>query len=325
MRPWIVAFALTFSASTNANEQTALERGEYGPLDKWPESALYEPAQQITPRVYSAIGATQPPTYENAGHNNNLSFVIGDRAVLVVNGGSNNALARALHDEIKKVTDKPVEYVISENGQGHAFLGNHYWKSQGATLIGHVDAQSEIDTKGFGALSRMQRYAKEHAQDTDLANFDVTFETEHTLDLGNLPVIAKIYGDAHSPGDVSVLVPDENVVLAGDMAFHVRMPPIFEYTDTGAWIDSFDAFAEETADMVIVPGHGGPTDIETVTAGTRDYLVFLRESVQALLDEGGSLDEAYRIDQSAYRHWHTYEELAARNAGRVFQRMEFEF
>jgi hypothetical protein len=46
--------------------------------------------------------------------------------------------------------------------------------------------------------------------------------------------------------------------------------------------------------------------------------------VQQILDDGGSLDEAYQIDQTAYKHWHTYDELAARNAGRVFERMEFE-
>ena len=52
--------------------------------------------------------------------------------------------------------------------------------------------------------------------------------------------------------------------------------------------------------------------------------MFMRGEVQALIDEGGSLDEAYKIDQSPYRHWHTFEELAARNAGRVFTAMEFE-
>jgi glyoxylase-like metal-dependent hydrolase (beta-lactamase superfamily II) len=114
------------------------------------------------------------------------------------------------------------------------------------------------------------------------------------------------------------------VVLAGDMAFHVRMPPIFDNTDTALWIESFDLFAEEVSDWTIVPGHGGPTDLATVTAGTKDYLVFLRDQVQQILDDGGSLDEAYRIDQTAYKHWHTYDELAARNAGRVFERMEFE-
>ena len=328
MRSWIFVAAISalffLTNSSAAEEKTALERGEYGPLDKAPQTALYDYPIKVSERVYSAIGATQPPTYENAGHNNNLSFVIGSEAVLVVNGGSNNALAKALHGEIKKVTDLPVKYVVSENGQGHATYGNHYWKKQGAALIGHVDAQRELDEKGFGGLARMREYAKEFAEDTELVNFDITFDDQYEVDLGDLLVIAKEYGSAHSPGDVTVLVPAAKVVLAGDMAFHVRMPPIFDNTDTALWIESFDLFADEVADWTIVPGHGGPTDIATIIAGTRDYLVFLRGKVEEILDEGGSLDDAYKIDQSQYKHWHTYDELAARNAGRVFERMEFE-
>ncbi|MBE58062.1 MAG: MBL fold metallo-hydrolase [Gammaproteobacteria bacterium] len=321
---WIFAVTLPISVALAAQEKTALERGEYGPLDKAPDSALYDLPVKVSDHVYSAIGATQPPTYENAGHNNNLSFVIGSESVLVVNGGANNALARALHVEIKKVTDLPVRYVISENGQGHAMLGNHYWKSQDAVLIGHVDAQHEIDEEGFGVLSRMREYAQELAQDTTLVNFDITFEDQYIVELGDLKAIAKTYGSAHSPGDVTVLVPKDRVGLAGDMAFHIRMPPIFGDTDTALWIDSFDRFVDEVADWIIVPGHGGVTDVETVTAGTKDYLLFLRAKVQEILEAGGSLDDAYKIDQSRYQHWHTYEELAARNAGRVFERMEFE-
>jgi hypothetical protein len=118
MRSWILVAAMTASSMSlqAADEKTALERGEYGPLDKAPNTALYDYPVKVSEHVYSAIGATQPPTYENAGHNNNLSFVIGSDAVLVVNGGSNNALARALHAEIQKITDLPVKYVISENG-----------------------------------------------------------------------------------------------------------------------------------------------------------------------------------------------------------------
>ena len=73
---WIFAVTLLTSVSLAAQEKTALERGEYGPLDKAPESALYDLPVKVSNHVYSAIGATQPPTYSNAGHNNNLSFVI---------------------------------------------------------------------------------------------------------------------------------------------------------------------------------------------------------------------------------------------------------
>ena len=42
--------------------------------DKYPQSELYNKPVEVIPNVFSAIGATAPPTYENSGHNNNLSF-----------------------------------------------------------------------------------------------------------------------------------------------------------------------------------------------------------------------------------------------------------
>ena len=82
----------------------------------------------------------------------------------------------------------------------------------------------------------------------------------------------------------------------GDMAFHIRMPPIFGDTDTALWIDSFDRFVDEVADWIVVPGHGGVTDIATVTEGTKDYLHFLlRAKVQGILEAGVTSDDAYKL------------------------------
>ena len=37
---------------------------------------LYRLPEPVADGVWSAIGATAPPTYENSGHNNNLSFIV---------------------------------------------------------------------------------------------------------------------------------------------------------------------------------------------------------------------------------------------------------
>ena len=130
-------------------------------------------------------------------------------------------------------------------------------------------------------------------------------------------------GNAHHHGDTMLWLPEKKLVISGDTAFHVRMLPIFEDTDTARWIkvwDKFEALGAET----VIPGHGGPTDMATVRKWTRDYLVYLRGKVAELISNGGSLDDAYRIDQSPYLHLHTADELARVNAGRVFRAMEFE-
>lgn len=57
---------------------------------------------------------------------------------------------------------------------------------------------------------------------------------------------------------------------------------------------------------------------------TRDYLAYLRERIAEHLDAGGDLSGAYYVDQAPYAHLDTFDELATRNAGRVFEQMEFE-
>ena len=74
--------------------------------DQFPNSFLYSKPNEFIPNIWSAIGATGPPTYENTGHNNNLSFITSNEGVVVINAGASSSLAKALHDEIKKITNK---------------------------------------------------------------------------------------------------------------------------------------------------------------------------------------------------------------------------
>lgn len=304
--------------------ENPVAEGLYGPEDAYPSSPLYAKPVEAAPGVWSAIGATQPPTYKNAGHNNNLSFVIGDKGVLVVNGGAAWTLAEALHQEIRTITDKPVLYAVAENGQGHAALGLSYWNAEGVRVIAHADAAAELEAHGHDILANMRTYNGDQAARTKVPVIDETFEDEMTLDLGGVSARLVNFGPAHSPGDISVIVPERNVMIAGDMAFHVRLPPIFAETDTAAWLESWETFADTAREMTIIPGHGGVTDFAAVDQGTRVYLEFLRAEVRKVLDADGSLQDAFEIDQSRYRDSHTYWELAARNAGRVFEQMEFE-
>jgi glyoxylase-like metal-dependent hydrolase (beta-lactamase superfamily II)/dienelactone hydrolase len=310
--------------AANADVEVPLTGEALYNSDKAPQSALYDLPQEVVPGVWSAIGATAPGTYANSGHNNNLTFVITDEGVLVVNAGDNYLLAKALHEEIKKITDQPVKYVVLENGQGHAMLGSSYWQEQGVPVIAHVDAAREIKEQSFALLEGMQARAKEKAAGTRVVMPDETFEDKLVIELGGERIELLNLGPAHSPGDIVVWLPGKKLVISGDMAFHQRMLPLFEQTDTRAWIDTWDRFEALGADVVI-PGHGEPTDMATVRKYTRDYLVYLREKVGEVLDNGGSLQDAYEIDQSPYMHLPTAEFLARRNAGQVYRSMEFEF
>lgn len=307
--------ALLFASPTLASEDIA---------DQYPDSLLYSKPVEFIPNVFSAIGATAPPTYENAGHNNNLSFIITGDGVVVINGGGSYLLAKALHDEIRTITDEPVKLVLNENGQGHAMLGNSYWAEQGVRIVAHEDAAHEIEENGAQSLRAAQNRVKERADGSTVVAPTETFDESYTVSFGEFPIEARHLGPAHSPGDIVVWLPEQSLVISGDMAFHERLLPIFEHTYTIDWLETWDTEFEALGATYVIPGHGHPTNMAQVRRYTRDYLVYLREKVGEHLENGGDLAEAYYVDQAPYAHLDTFEELATKNAGRVYEQMEFE-
>ena len=292
--------------------------------DQYPGSPLYAKPVEFIPGVWSAIGATAPPTYENTGHNNNLSFIVTGEGVVVINGGAAYVLAKALHEEIKAITDQPVVLVFNENGQGHAMLGNGYWAEQGVKIVAHEDAAAEVEAHGDQILVGMRAYNRDKAEGTEVVLPDETFAEDYVVELRDFRIEARYLGPAHSPGDIVVWLPNQSLVISGDMAFHERMLPIFEDTMTADWLETWDTAFEPLGATYVIPGHGHPTNMDQVRRYTKDYLVWLRDRIREHIDAGGDLTEAYYVDQSPFSQLDTFEELATKNAGRVFEQMEWE-
>jgi len=134
------ALALMLTTPATANESIP---------DQYPDSLLYSAPVEVIPHVWAAIGQTAAPNYENAGHNNNLGFIVTGEGVVVVNAGGSALIAEALHDEIKKVTDEPVKLVINVNGLGNTMLGNSYWAELDVPITSHDDAAVAFQKRGY--------------------------------------------------------------------------------------------------------------------------------------------------------------------------------
>ena len=68
----------------------------------------------------------------------------------------------------------------------------------------------------------------------------------------------------------------------------------------------------------------GDVAMAAVTRHTKGCLSDMRNKIGAFIKRGGTLEDVGRIDQSAYAHLKTFEELSALNASRLFRQMEFE-
>ena len=265
--------------------------------DQYPGSLLYAKPVEFIPGVWSATGDT---------------------------AGASWFLAKALHTEIKLVTEQPVKLVIDENGQGHAMLGNGYWVEQGVPVLAHSAAAEAFAAEGAASFDAGAQLLAERFNDTRVQAPTETFDDVYTVPFGDFTIEARYLGPAHSPGDIVIWLPDQKLVISGDTAFHERMLPVFSDTDTKGWVETWETAFEPLGATYVIPGHGHPTNVDQVRLYTHDYLVYLRRQIETLLDEGGGLAEAYYVDQTPYGHLDTFEELATKNAGRVFEQMEFE-
>ncbi len=170
----------------------------------------------------------------------------------------------------------------------------------------------------------MERYNGDRAEGTRVVNANISFDDEYVIEMGDVVIHALHLGPAHDPGDTQVWIPEWGMMIAGDIAFHERMLPIFEYTCTSCWLETWEEEFEPMNPTYVIPGHGHPTNFAQVKRYTYDYLVDLREKIGEHIDDGGDLAGSYYVDQERWRHLDTFEELATKNAGRVYAEMEWE-
>ena len=286
-------------------------------------SPLYNDVKKVTDNVYTFIGDPSPPSKENYGHNNNISFIIGNDSVLVFNAGGSAILASTVHGEIKKVTNLPIKYVVFENSQAHAVLGSKYWANvPGVKIVSNKATYRRLMTSEPMVL-RAKRRLKSNFYGSGVALPEITFEEELVIDLGGIKVELKHLGPAHSGDDTLLYSEADSLIITGDYAFNQRMLPINSDTDIPSWLDLWSEIESHKA-KIVIPGHGDVTTMDVVKRNTYDYLYYLRSNIESLLDDDGELNDALDMDTSQFSHLRLYNLLNRLNLEKVFLTMEFE-
>ena len=279
---------------------------------------------RIVPDVYAVIGDLGAQTYENEGLNNNLGFVVTSHGVLVINTGPSMRVAKALHAVIKNITSQPVKWAVNVNSQNHQWLGNGYFKSIGTVILAHKQADRVMRDAGETQIAANKTLLREKAAGTTLTYPDELVDDKREIKLDNTVVQLLHFGQAHTPGDMVVWLPQQKIIYTGDIVYTERMLGVLTISHSGSWVRVFDKLAQLDP-KTIIPGHGHPTNLERARKDTRDYLFYLREEVGKSLDRGDTLQDAVdKIDQSGFKHLANFDQLARRNANQVYLEMEKE-
>jgi glyoxylase-like metal-dependent hydrolase (beta-lactamase superfamily II) len=188
----------------------------------------------------------------------NLGLIVGSQRSLLVDTGSSPAQGRALRSSVGALTDRPLTAVVVTHW--------HYDHAFGLAAFADVPriAHESVNSRLLSAEAAVE--AKRLGVDAyELGQPNVEIAVATALDLGGRRVEIAHLGQGHTDGDLVVVVPDADVLFAGDLLESAGPPSFGADSVPDEWPATVDAvIGLMTAATLAVPGHGEPVGREFV-------------------------------------------------------------
>jgi glyoxylase-like metal-dependent hydrolase (beta-lactamase superfamily II) len=188
-----------------------------------------------------------------------IGVVLGGRDVLVVDTRSTPAQAREIATELRQLTRDPVSIIVDTHWHFDHTFGNSVFRP--ATAWGHVRAAARLRADGRATIEEVAAEIPSIASDIRETIIDPperTFEDRATVPVGDRVVELSYHGRAHTDGDIVLVVPDANVMFAGDL-LEEGAPPSFGDSFPLEWPATVERLLP-LATGAVVPGHGAVGD-----------------------------------------------------------------
>lgn len=280
---------------------------------------ILPPPQKISPHVYAWIGPLEGPSEKNRGFRMNLVFVVGEKSIAVIDTGYTPEMAREMVSHIKTVSPLPIRYAINTSSQPHRYMGNDVFAALGSEIIAHKHSVQRMEESGSLFAMAIENILKKKSSEVSLPkNPTRIIDKDISLDLGKVTIHVKHVGPAHTPAQLIVEIPKDDLVYTGDLLYSERLLAILDGSNVKNWIVAYDRLKQYT-NSTFIPGHGKPAKLESFDFPTRSYLVMIDEHMSSAVNEMIELQDAITtLDQTRYKSLVNYEQLAGRNANLAY-------
>ncbi len=270
---------------------------------------------EIAPGIF--LFATAP--YGDVGLDGNSIAILSSDGVLVFDTNGTPDASAAVLAQIRALTDKPVRWIVNSHWHWDHWYGTETYVRAfpGVHIVTHEKNRQMMDGPAVafnrpfldeqlpGYLAALEKRAAaapdlapllaadkafvEQKRHVTLTPANVTFSDRLAIELGERHVEVLNYGRGVTPGDTFVYLPDEKVLLLGDLIVNPITFALSGYPTE--WLRVLERIDRLDAD-VIVTGHGAPLRDKALLHETMDvFRVLLREG-RAAKEKGMTADQA---------------------------------
>ena len=262
-------------------------------------------AQTTAPPATTKVDGTDNVYIFRYGRHQSM-FVVTPEGVIATDPiGLRRPAARAYIEEIRKITQAPIKYVVYSHSHFDHIAGGQPFKDLGATFVAHRNAKARI-----AALNA-----------PDVVVPDEVVDGMRTITLGGTILELVYLGKNHSDSTLVMRLPKERIIFTVDW-IPLQTVPYRAMSDT--YLPDIEAGLAQVIAMDwdrLIPGHPGPDGRQI---GTKDdaraalgYLQDLSAAVKKAADEHKCLADAMKeIKLAKYESFANYEAYLPMNIER---------
>jgi cyclase len=244
-------------------------------------------AQQDFSQVEIVTTQLTETTYMMAGAGGNLGLSVGDDAVFLIDDQF-APLSEKIAAAIRKITAKPVRFLLNTHWHYDHTGGNENFGRGGAIIVAHENVRKRMSSAQFIEFLRSEVPASPKA-----ALPVVTFPGAISFHLNGDEMRAIHMPRAHTDGDSVVHFVKSDVIHMGDVYFNGLYP--FIDTSSGGSVEGVIAACDQvlrtaTDTTKIIPGHG-PLSTKAQLQAYRDMLATVSARIRKMIDAGRKLED----------------------------------
>ena len=269
----------------------------------------------------------------NIGDIANLGFIIGDESIAVIDTGGSHQVGEALKLAIKKISKKPIKYVINTHVHQDHIFGNTAFISDETIIYGHFNLKKALQERGSQYIRQVSEAGDKVKGTRIIFPHRIIAETspdqvkklsnEITIDLGNRKLLLTSHATAHTYSDASVFDLKTKTFFVGDLVSDERAPTMDGLVKN--WIKVLNEI-EKVDFKIMVPGHGKIQKDNTALKKTRTYLQVLYDDVIDALKKDMPAEKVIKIAaQTEKGKWILFDRVNPGNVVRTFMRYEWEY
>jgi alkyl sulfatase BDS1-like metallo-beta-lactamase superfamily hydrolase len=281
---------------------------------------LAEMKEVFTPRLTKVTHSIYHATGYALG---NVQMVITRDGLVIIDTTESPEAAREILNDFRKITDKPIRYIIYTHGHFDHVFGSTVFLEKGTEVISTRDTadvlkRSFVELRGYQDRSRHIQFggiAEAYAfkrpikspvrlpavlRKKDIVWPTITFDREYSFTLGGKK-FELFHTTGETPDHLMVWLPDEKALFSGDL-YYLSFPnlstPMLRPRPVKGWYESLDRMIALKPDHLI-PGHtaaisGAEKVRETLIVHSR-AIRHLYEQTITCINEGKTVEEAVTL------------------------------